>query len=515
MKKTYAVHPAIGIARVGDSPDDYFVGPEAPGVAPSLAKPGAPPAGAKYKDALKRIKRQGARFRIYEFTRDNSGALTDVREITAADAHIEWRVHLANGKPAAPKFQESGRRNQGIPVSKLVIDAGNQTISGVSQAMKRLKGTFQGSSDHPIEVPLGDALTDDAGRLIVLGGFGKSQSVASSPARQRITNFANNDDWCDDVSDGPVGATVQLAGTTEKIEADPAWVIVAPPDFAPAIENVITLYDVVYNMMAGFDPSLKVGTATPVSFTKHIYPIFRRVSGMHWSSDVAATAHGPDKHAFFIARLEELSSNKAEQQPARMQIFRKLRNPAGGGGNMPKLPASTEEDATVALPDAQYNRMKRWAEGTFDADWPGQPPLPLTLEQISAKDRPQALDRAALEACVGGGFFPGIEVGRIMLEESTYDKKRPFRISAGLAPGTLTAKMAVPWQADFFDCTFQDGADWWPGQRPNEVFRGTKRESWVPDDWKKPERMVQDWAKLGFIVEEKATGRLVEDERSI
>jgi hypothetical protein len=102
-----------------------------------------------------------------------------------------------------------------------------------------------------------------------------------------------------------------------------------------------------------------------------------------------------------------------------------------------------------------------------------------------------------------------------MLEKSTYDKKRPFRIKAGLAPGTLTAKMAVPWQADFFDCTFEQGADWWPAQRPNEVFRGKKRESWVPDDWEKPERMVHDWAKLGFIVEEKATGRLVEDERSI
>src|SRR5438445_8926241 len=164
MKKTYAVHPSIGVARVGDSPDDYFVGPEAPGVAPSLAKPGAPPAGAKYKDALTRVKRQGARFRIYEFTRDDSGAVTNVREITAADAHIQWQVHLANRKAAAPKFQDAGRRNQGIPGSKLVIDAGNQTISGISQAMMRLKGTFQGSSDHVIEVPLGDSLTDDAGR---------------------------------------------------------------------------------------------------------------------------------------------------------------------------------------------------------------------------------------------------------------------------------------------------------------------------------------------------------------
>lgn len=515
MKKTYAVHPAIGVARVGNSPDDYFVGPEAPGVAPPLAKPGTPPAGAKYKDALKRVKRQGARFRIYEFTRDDSGAVTDVREITAADAHIQWQVHLANRKAAAPKFQDAGRRNRGIPGSKLVIDAGNQTISGISQAMMRLKGTFQGSSDHVIEVPLGDSLTDDAGRLIVLGGFGESQSVASSPDRQKITTFANNDDWCDDVSDGPVSAKIQFAGTTEEIEADPAWVIVAPPDFAPAMENVITLYDVVYNVMAGFDPSLKVSAATPVSFTKHIYPIFRRVCSMHWSSDVAAGGHGPDMHAFFISRLEELSSSKDEHLPVRRTIFRKLRNPAGGGGNMPKLPASLEEDSTVALPEAQYNRMKRWAEGTFDADWPGHPPVPLTLDQMPAKDRPQALDRAALEACVGGGFFPGIEVGRIMLEKSTYDKKRPFRINAGLAAGSLTSKMAVPWQADFFDCTFQEGNDWWPGQRPNEVFRGQKRESWVPDDWKKPERMVQDWAKLGFIVEEKATGRLVEDERSI
>src|SRR4051812_23968205 len=351
MNKTYAVHPAIGIARVGDSPDDYFVGPEAPGVAPSLAKLGSSAAGAKYKDTLNRVKRQGARFRIYEFTRDDSGTLAAVREITAAEAHVEWRVHLANRKASAPKFQEPGRRNPGISESRLVIDAGDQTISGISQAMKRLKGTFQGSSDHNTPVPLGDTFTDDKGRLIVLGGFGKSQSVASTPERQRITSFANNDDWCDDVSDGPVRATVQLAGSTGKVEADPAWVIVAPPDFAPAMENVITLYDVVYNMMSGFDPSLKVGAGTRVSFTEHIYPIFRRVCSMHWSSDVAATGHGPGQPGFFLARLEELSSNQAEHEAARAQIFRKLRNPAGGGGNMPKLPASTEEDATVSLPE--------------------------------------------------------------------------------------------------------------------------------------------------------------------
>jgi len=43
MKKSYRIHPAIGIARLGDSPTDYFIGPEAPGVAPSLTRADEPP----------------------------------------------------------------------------------------------------------------------------------------------------------------------------------------------------------------------------------------------------------------------------------------------------------------------------------------------------------------------------------------------------------------------------------------------------------------------------------------
>ena len=50
------IHPGIGTARVGNSPDAYFVGPEVPGLVPD------PPDG--FKDAQGRIKRQAARFRI-------------------------------------------------------------------------------------------------------------------------------------------------------------------------------------------------------------------------------------------------------------------------------------------------------------------------------------------------------------------------------------------------------------------------------------------------------------------
>src|SRR6266542_62696 len=243
MQREYRIHPSIGIARVGDSPDDYFVGPEVPGLQSSLNKPDAPPSpNETYKDKKGRIKRQGARFRIYEYTLNDARTPTKIREITAADAQIQWEVHLANRKAAAPQFPKGNeRRNKSVPENKLIIDAGPQKISGPKQNLKRLQGGFMDA----IEVPLGDLLTDSAGRLIVLGGFGKSQSV---PAGRILMDFANNDGWCDDTSDGPVRATVKLKGASAAVEAESAWVIVAPPDYAPEIENIVTLYDVVLDV---------------------------------------------------------------------------------------------------------------------------------------------------------------------------------------------------------------------------------------------------------------------------
>ena len=49
------IHPAIGIARVGNSSTEFFVGPEHPGVH-------SQPQGG-YRDTQGRIKRQAARFR--------------------------------------------------------------------------------------------------------------------------------------------------------------------------------------------------------------------------------------------------------------------------------------------------------------------------------------------------------------------------------------------------------------------------------------------------------------------
>src|SRR5687767_15281885 len=69
-----AIHPAIGIGRVGNSPDGFFLGPEVPGHHPL-------PLGG-FKDAEGRILRQAARFRIFGFNRRDEV----VAELTADDA---------------------------------------------------------------------------------------------------------------------------------------------------------------------------------------------------------------------------------------------------------------------------------------------------------------------------------------------------------------------------------------------------------------------------------------------
>src|SRR5581483_10452044 len=104
--------------------------------------------------------------------------------------------------------------------------------------------------------------------LIVLGGFGNSQTLTGSI----IHHYANNDGWRDDTSDGSVNASVKLSdGTT--LDAAGAWVIVAPPDFAPAITNVVTLWDVVQDVSTS--RGLLPAPSNP-SFTKDVYPILSR-----------------------------------------------------------------------------------------------------------------------------------------------------------------------------------------------------------------------------------------------
>lgn len=142
--KTVKIHPAIGIARLGNSSTKFFIGPELPGIQKR-------PVGG-YKDAQGRVKRQAARFRLFGY--DAKGKL--VREISAKDAAITWTVHLANKKAAWKMFdglnQNSPLRNAGVADrGSLVIDPGPRSLIGSNKAAQFDNGKFRGTL-----VPLGE-----------------------------------------------------------------------------------------------------------------------------------------------------------------------------------------------------------------------------------------------------------------------------------------------------------------------------------------------------------------------
>ena len=113
-------------------------------------------------------------------------------------------------------------------------------------------------------VDLGELRTDDRGRLVFLGGSGVS---ASNPPGMQPVTFANNDGWHDDVSDGPVTAEVRFGGKLLKV--DPAWVVVAPPNYAPLQKSVRTMWDLMRDVAvkAGQIPAPRArpspGTSSP------------------------------------------------------------------------------------------------------------------------------------------------------------------------------------------------------------------------------------------------------------
>ena len=88
-----AIHPAIGIARIGDSRSEYYIGPQV--TEPTPAPPGF------YRDTAGALKREAALFRIYGY----NTASEVVRELTADNADIVWTAHLANRKAECYKSQ--------------------------------------------------------------------------------------------------------------------------------------------------------------------------------------------------------------------------------------------------------------------------------------------------------------------------------------------------------------------------------------------------------------------------
>lgn len=558
------IHPAIGIARVGDSPDEFFVGPEVLHPTPE----------SSYKDAQGRLKRQAARFRIYGY--DGDGQL--VGEVTSADARIVWEVHVANSKAAWYDFVvaldlaeaadvRAPRRNSWMGIEGrdgLVIDPGPMTVRGGDGEGPELDGgTFLGEP-----VSLGSLRTDEAGRLLFLGGHGVS---ATPIPGNTLTTFANNSGWHDDISDGPVHATVTIDG--ESIPVDPAWVVVAPPNYGPGLVTPQTMYDVMYDTVAGW----MVPRRSP-SFTRDVLPLIEQLADAQWvnAGFLAQFGWGAPNDFTRPEILRKLASPDVTHEELRRSIFYMFRNPSESVPNDVQWPpiygdafGNFDESAKsgFAVTNTLYGYLKSWMNGKFLADYDPEALRPATLDDVELSDRPAMLDRAALHWCMGGPFHPGCEMTWPMRQIAMY--RAPFRLkerppgaprpdygdflSANVAlgddgplsqsgPGDVTRWMGVPWQTDTASCRsgypnspFPSDPylpTFWPSRVPNEVLTEeaysvvvdadqpietreaafNTRLSWLRGlDMTAPyieqiTKMISDFGKLGVVERREAAG---------
>lgn len=542
------IYPAIGIVRVGDSTESkenegWFIGPElndSKSAESFIAKDRLSEfkycersENFSFKDSDGKIKKQAARFRIYAFDKNDN----PIGELTSEQAQITWRVSLANKKASWFRFEgarkainafngeKSDPDNDNLPsairnpsIGEIVLDEKNRNylpsekrtqFLEIKSEEKEIKGnsitegpTLDGKFKNVKDVYLGELKTDEKGRLIVLGGNGISDAIddkgESIKSKRWIRNYANNDDWFDDISDGPVKAEVILNDAKTSIEVKGgAWVVVAPPDFAPDVKNIVTLYDVMEEV-AYNNPSLNNPTTPKLrkpaltNFQQDIKPVLINMHDQKWVSSKALKGHGSGKPGNFQKGNDpeqliiDLTTDSPKGKMIREKIISHLRQPAyvryvnlkpekdkfeeneiiaqAKGTFMPPL-SGDEGDVTdnepatwLTLTYLQYERFMKWQAKPQNN--PTDEP-----ENNKWKIELDALTKTILGNCCGGAFFPGIEMTSTIRIPRIYSEA--FRLNNSLLKaGDITKYMACPWQADFWECQ----QHWWPAQRPDNVI---------------------------------------------
>lgn len=513
-----AIYPPIGVMRVGNSEKEYFIGPLTDNPEPQSDV-------YAYRDKTGALKRQAAQFRIYGL----NAAGKAVKELSAENAKITWHAHLANQKASWYEFQmaldipdaddapASFLRNIDVKDrSTLLIDGGKQSVSGIN-IRKGLKfnGKFQSK-----KVYLGEMHTDDKGRLIMLGGHGKSENLNGDIA---IT-FANNEGWYDDTSDGPVTAEVTYEGVN--LQVDPAWVVCGPPDYAPMQKSVRTMWDLMRDVAV--QGGMLVRPERP-SFMKDILPIFERMTNLQWVNAGFAVAFGFGGQfnyttSAWVTKLNDPSPSNLEM---RRTISNNFRRYDVSGAQAPQLwpwlygdaisiPATGSVRQHATLSELQLSFLDQWVKGDFYADFvdmTGCPHIPKrkTIDDLPVAEQPDMLTKAAMDFCLADAFHPGCEMTWPMRTAGMY--MSPFRLKhmpqtpqvnavyygpvmnsdvftlakgpllGGQVAGGITRWMAVPWQTDTASC--RDGytsaydpyvPTFWPARVPNNILNEERYE---------------------------------------
>ncbi|WP_425100115.1 LodA/GoxA family CTQ-dependent oxidase [Tropicibacter sp. S64] len=384
-----------------------------------------------------------------------------------------------------------------------------------------------------------------------------------------VNQFAyfNVPGWWDDTCGGEIDVTVTLKDgtvlstrdgvTTPSDEgtrnaANGGWIVTAPPKYAPYMYHVVSIKDRVFEAFPEADPN----HGKPTEFYRDVYPILARAVNYGWVSAEAAgvtpqnrnLAHGPKQAGNMLsaANLSVFEDPSEAAKPVRTQIYRLMRVAEGGklidtlppappapagpprvatrtarGNKMPKLwgtagkPLQNQQlgndlpNQYLSLTANDLARLKDWAEGKFTT---GTPFVPQPLDAYPLAEQPTAMDIAALEPTIGGGFHPGIEFPYLICYPELFAEG--FRVKAGTEPGSVAAYMSSPWHGDYWSCN----TAWWPVQRPEIVFKfdaetGTRTyREWFRgyDQYGQPlsgtdgyDQMVYAWPKLGMVLPKK------------
>jgi hypothetical protein len=532
---------------------------------------------------------------------------------------IVWTAHLANKKANAYVFNgdlgaalyekqnesrlqvrnssEGDDLGQASRLQRLVIDPGPRAIRGTDDCavpfdkptpasfwnggaqIRALDGypkSFPDDSFSPLYAPtgvidtLGELRTDPEGRLIVLGAYGracaryrddgKPYPLASGQVSPGVIADLNEDGWFDDSADGPVSAVLVFDDASVQT-AHPAWVVVAPPSFAPQCLNVVSLWDDVYDAAIRklrLRPEIFDGRfqeSYEPSFDMDVYPMFRATALQQWNVNLPQRA---------IEAHEAVGDIKATDRPedtilSGLAYVRDPNNPNQHADGAPLMPLSIGDvgKSFLTVTPTQYFFLTQWNKGRC------------RKTNAPRLGPGESLDRIAMANCMGGGFGPGLEMTFVVrdadffrsdwratgagpfrvrarpLDYGEAQSGRPFLtvgyvplhpspdggLPAPLEPGDATKFLSMPWHTDFNACATHNTDPnprnsttlyWaWPAQRPSHVRRAQDVENGQLGRWRYSFRgkgtqsddlgtagryqdyidMLLNWHKVGTVIQ--------------
>lgn len=380
--------------------------------------------------------------------------------------------------------------------------------------------------------------------------------------------YFNVPGWWDDTCGGEIDVTITMSdgsvlstrnGVSSAVDegtrnaTNGGWIVTAPPKYAPYMYHVVSILDRVLEAFPEADPNRGLKT----NFYRDVHPILSRAVNYGWVSAEAAgvqpstrnMAHGPKQAGNLLSEdnLRVFTDAGPAGNPARKQIYALMRHAEGGklldtlppppptpagpprkvgtgavsrGNQMPKLwgtggkPLQNQQlgnnlpNQYLSLTDWQLKRIEDWANGDFDV---GTLQDPVPLEDLPLNEQPFAMNCAALEPTIGGGFHPGIEFPYLIAYREKFAEA--FRVAEGTEPGSVAAFMSSPWQGDYWSCN----TAWWPVQRPEIVFKyDSETSTRTYKEWFRGydsmgehlsstdgyNQMVYAWPKLGMVLPE-------------